>query len=83
MLTTEDIKRIIEAEKELFYTKPEMDKKFQKLENSFSSLQTSVDAMTKTFKQYYEEQQIFVKKVQKIEDWIKKAADKLGLGYEA
>lgn len=81
MLTKEDIKLIIEAEKEVFYSKIELDKKFQKLENSFANLQTSVDGMTTVFKKYYEEQQILVKKVKHIEDWVTKASAKLGVEY--
>ena len=53
MLTNEDIVNIAiavtPAEKELFYSKTEMDGKFQKIENSFSTLQTSVDGLAKIF----------------------------------
>ena len=85
MLTNEDIKLIVEgvtkAEKELFYTKPEFDEKFRKQEESFASLQTSVDGLATKFQKYYEEQTIVKHKLETIEDWIKKAATKLGLDY--
>ena len=59
MLTNEDIVNIVQAvtkaEKELFYSKTELDEKFQKMEKSFASLQTSVDGLAVTFKNYYEE----------------------------
>lgn len=48
MLTTEDINKLIDAMKAFFYTKEEMDVKFESMEIKFSNLQTSVDAFTKT-----------------------------------
>ena len=81
MLTNEDIQNIIKAEKEVFYDKAELDAKFQKMEDSFSTLQTSVDALATKFQKYYEEQQIYVHKLKQIEDWVKKAASKLGVDY--
>lgn len=72
MLTNKDVKNIVDnvikAEKELFYTKTEFDKKFAGLENSFTGLQTSVDNMTKTFKRYYEKRQVLLGKLKHIED---------------
>lgn len=43
MLTDEDIKKLIDAEKEVFTTKEDL----AKLEQMFSNLQTSVDAYAK------------------------------------
>lgn len=81
MLTPDDIKLLIQAEKEVFYTKTEFDEKFNKLEHSFSSLQTSVDGLATVFKKYHDEQQIMVHQVKHMEDWIKKASIKLGVDY--
>ncbi len=47
MLTSEDIKNLIEAQKEAFYTREEMDVKFDAMNQNFSSLQGSVDAYAK------------------------------------
>ena len=58
-----------------------MDQKFQKMETSFASLQTSVDALVALFKQYVEEQKIYIHKLNRIEEWIKQAASKLGVDY--
>lgn len=44
MLTSEDIKNLIEAQKEVFYNKKEMDTKFEDLRSDYSKLQTSVDS---------------------------------------
>lgn len=44
MLTIEDIQKIIEANKEVFYNKEETDKKFNEIKEMFSDLQTAVDA---------------------------------------
>lgn len=45
MLTNEDIQKIIEANKQLFYTRDEAVSKsdFEELKESFSNLQTSVE----------------------------------------
>jgi len=79
MLTNEDIAKIVqgvtEAEKALFYTKPEMDEKF-------GSLQTSVDRLATIFKKYYDEQQIMTHRLSNVEDWIKKVSDKIGVKFE-
>ena len=85
MLTNEDIenivKNVVKAEKELFYTKPEMDEKFTEMKNSFSTLQTSVDGLAKIFKAYHDEQKIQVNRLNRMEDWIKQVATKLGVEY--
>lgn len=81
MLTPTDIQNIIKAEKEIFYTKPELDEKFKEQRESFASLQTSVDGLAAKFQKYYDEQQIYVHKVKHIEDWIKQAAAKVGVEY--
>lgn len=83
MLTPDDIKLIIEANKQLFYTKDEAVSKqdFKELRADFRSLQTSVDKMTTIFQKYHDEQQALVGKLKHIEDWVKKAAAKLGVEY--
>jgi len=79
MLTNDDIKRItdaqIEAQKEIFYTKEEFDKKF-------STLQTSVDAIAKDNKTKSQEMPVLNTRIKKVETWVEKAAPKLGIGFE-
>ena len=45
--TTKIVNKIIEANKELFYSKPEMDDKFDGLRKDFSNLQTAVTSFAK------------------------------------
>ena len=80
MLTPEDIKQlaaVLTTKEDLkdFYTKSEMDTKF-------SSLQTSVDGLATIFKKYYEEQKIMTHRLERVEEWIKKVSDKLGVKFE-
>jgi DNA repair ATPase RecN len=48
MLTTKDITKIIEAFKGIFYTKEEMDQKFEEQSKNFSNLQSTVDGVVKS-----------------------------------
>ena len=81
MLTNQDITKIINAHKKVFATREEIVTKedFVELKKDFRSLQTSVDGLANTFKKYYEEQKILVHRVQLLEEWVKKAAGKLGV----
>ncbi len=79
MLSNEDIKKIteaqIEAQKEVFYTKEDLDKKF-------SRLQTSVDSFAKDKKYKDEEIPVLDRRIKKVvENWIDKAAPKLGIKF--
>ncbi len=79
MLTNDDIVKlsaVLVTKEDLkdFYNKAELDQKF-------GSLQTSVDGLANTFKKYYDEQQIYVHKLNRMEDWIKKASTKLGIDF--
>ncbi len=79
MLTTEDIKKLIEAEKEVFPTKTD----FEELRTDFRSLQTSVDAYAKQAKDYYQEVTVLMAKVNRMENWLKDTvAPKLGVHYD-
>lgn len=46
-------------------------------------MRTSVDGLAKTFKDYHDEQKIQVHRLNRMEDWIKQAAAKLGLDYNS
>ena len=79
MLTNDDIvklSKVLVTKEDLkdFYNKTEMDEKF-------GSLQTSVDNLANKFGKYHEEQMIQAHKLQLMEDWIKRAAVKLGVDY--
>jgi hypothetical protein len=84
MLTNEDIVKIIQAHKEIFATREEVatKKDFEDLRKDFRSLQTSIDNLAHRFEKYYEEQKIQAHRLDRMEEWIKKAASKLGLDYQ-
>lgn len=81
MLTTEDIKKLIEAEKEVFPTFDVINKKFDEMHQNFSQLQSSVDGIAKQITTYHQEMISFTHKVDRMEDWIKQASEKLGIPY--
>jgi len=95
MLTDEDIKKItkaqIEAQKEVFFTKKEIDEKFYfkaEIDEKFdvvydklSSIQTSVDSFAKDSKDKTEEMPVINHRVKELENWVDKAAPKVGVKF--
>ena len=75
MLTQEDIKLLIEAEKEVFPTKTD----FGELQTSFSALQTSVDKYAKKTDTYHQELIVWFNKVKVLGDWAKEVSKKVGI----
>ncbi len=75
MLTSVEIQRIINAQKEIFYTREEMDQKF-------SSLQTSVDRIAKDNLQKNQELLAVTHKLRNIHDWVEQAAPKIGIEFK-
>ncbi len=82
MLTDEDIKKIIEANREVFATKEDFEAFREEMKKSFSDLQTSVDAYAKKADTYFQEMVVLSHKVDRHEKWIKQIADKLGIKLE-
>jgi len=82
MLTDEDIKKIIEANREVFPSKEDFENFKQELKASFSDLQTSVDAYTQKADNYFKEMTALSHKVDRHEKWIKQIAEKLGMKLE-
>ena len=81
MLTKEDIKNLIKAEKEVFVTKTELVDVETRLKQSFSNLQTSVDGLVKTVKDK-QEIKVLGHRVDKVETWTRKAAPKVGVEFK-
>jgi len=82
MLTDEDIKDIIEAQREVFPTKEEIDIRFEEIRKEFSDLQTSVDAYAKKADAFFQEMVMLSHKVDRHEKWFHLIADKLGIKLE-
>ena len=79
MLTNDDIKRLtdaqIEAQKEVFYSKEDLDKKF-------NALQTSVDSFAKEKKDNNEEILVLNNNVKDLQDWAEKVSPQVGIKFE-
>ena len=89
MLSTDDIKKItdaqITAQKEIFFTKEELEEKFYtkpEMDTKFSGLQTSIDSFAKDKKIKDQELPVLNRRVKEVEDWIDKAAPRVGVSFE-
>jgi len=82
MLTEEDIKKIIEANREVFPSKEDFESFKDELKQSFSDLQTSVDAYAKKSDTYFQEMVMLTHKVNRLEKWIQEIAEKVGIKLE-
>lgn len=82
MLTDEDIKNLVEAHKAVFATREEMDMKFDAMYGKFSDLQTGVDAYAKKADTFMQELVMLSRKVDRLEGWIHRIAQKVGVQLE-
>lgn len=82
MLTDEDIKKIIEANLEVFPTKEDFENFKEELRKSFADLQTSVDTYAEKADDYFKEMVALSHKVDRHEKWIHQIAEKLGIKLE-
>ena len=86
MLTPEDIKNLTkyqtEVLKDVFATKEDMNAGFESVNKKLSSLQTSVDAIAKDNYDKSQEMPVINERLEKAENWIGKAAPKLGIKFQ-
>lgn len=82
MLTDNDIQKIIEAQREVFATKEDFEAFREEMRESFSDLETSVDAYAKKADTYFQEMLILSHKVNRHEKWIQQIAERLGIKLE-
>jgi predicted nucleic acid-binding Zn-ribbon protein len=82
MLTPEDIKNLTEFQKTVFATKEEMNAGFESLNKKLSNLQTSVDAIAKDNLTKSQEMPVVNNRIEKVENWIDKAAPKVGIKFQ-
>ena len=82
MLSYEDIKKIIDAFKLDFYTKPDLDGKFNEQKQSYSDLQISVDKIAKTTAENVAELKVTNSRLKNIEGWIKLSSEKIGIKFK-
>jgi len=85
MLTPQDIKNItaagIATGREVFATKEDITGLEQRLGQRLDVLTTAVDAYAKKADTYYQEMTVLLHKVQRMEEWIRRAAEKVGINY--
>ncbi|MDR3642377.1 MAG: hypothetical protein P4L74_01985 [Candidatus Doudnabacteria bacterium] len=82
MLTSEDIKNLTEFQKTVFVTQANFDKGIEKLEKSFSTLQSAVDKVLKEKTTNDQERTVANRRIKDIENWVDKAAPKLDIKFE-
>lgn len=82
MLTDEDVQKIIIAHKGIFATREEIDQKFDAMHQQFSDLQTGVDAYAKKADTFFQELVMLSRKVDRLESWIHKIAQKVDVQLE-
>ena len=82
MLDDKDIQKIIEANREVFPSKEDFESFKDEIKQSFSDLQTSVDAYAKKADAYFQEMVMLSHKVDRHEKWFHQIAEKLGLKLE-
>lgn len=82
MLTDEDIKKIINAEQEIFPTKTDFNNFKEEMRKDFSNLQTSVDSYAGKADNYFKEMVALTHKVDRHEKWIQEIAEKVGIRLE-
>jgi len=79
MLNQEDIRNIIEAQKEIFPTKEDFESFKEEARKDFSNLLTSVDSYAKKADTYFQEMVVLSHKVDRHEKWLQEIAEKLGV----
>lgn len=82
MLTPKDLKNIINALKEVFYTKGELDEKFAQVAQDLSVLKTAMDIVLTTNHIEDMEKMTLGYRMKNAEDWIDKAAGKINIKFE-
>jgi hypothetical protein len=82
MLTSEDVQKIIEAQKDVFPTKVDFEYFKDEMKKDFTDLQTSIDVYAKKADNYFQEMLMLAHKVDKLEKWIHQIAEKVGLKLE-
>jgi len=79
MFTDEDIKKLIEAEREVFPTKEELQQFQEETRKEFAEMLTAVDTYAKKADGYFQEMLMLAHKVDRHEKWFHQIAEKLGI----
>lgn len=82
MLTNEDVKKIVDANVELFATKGDLAEFREEMRKNFSDLQSAVDSYAHKADAYFQEMVALAHKVDRLEKWIHEIAGKTGIKLE-
>lgn len=82
MLSTEEIKKLteyqVEVFKDVFATKDDI----KEIDGKLNTLQTSVDSLSKDKAANEQERTVGNHRIKELEDWVDKAAPKIGLEFQ-
>ncbi len=82
MLDNDDIKKLIEAQKEVFATKEDLEQMKDEIRKDYSDLLSAIDAYAKRADTYFQEMLMLSQKVDRHEKWLQQIAEKLGIKLE-
>ena len=82
MLTADDIKNIVQAGQEIYSTKEDLASLELKFGEKFDKVITVLDGVAKNMQEYHQEATVNRNRLERMEDWIKQAANKIGLEYK-
>ncbi|MBI4098738.1 MAG: hypothetical protein HY437_01735 [Candidatus Magasanikbacteria bacterium] len=82
MISNEEIKQMVVAFSEVFATREEIVERFDAMHEQFSELQNSVDTYAKKADTYFQEMVMLGRKVDRLETWIQRIAQKIDFKLE-
>jgi len=81
-LTADDIKMIVDAQKEIFVSKEDLVGLELKFDEKFDKVMTVLDGIAQNMKDYHEEATVNRSRLERMEEWVKQAAQKIGVEYK-
>lgn len=82
MLDDKDIQKIVEANREVFATKQDLEYFRDDMRKNFADLQSGVDGYAKKAEDYFQEMVMLSHKIDRHEKWIQQLAKKFGVSLE-
>ncbi len=82
MLNDQDVQKIINAGEKVFLTNEEFSDFREELRQEFSRLYSAIDAYAKKADAYFQEMVMLSHKVDRLEKWVEKIAQKIGMKLE-
>lgn len=79
MLSTTEIKKIVDAHREVFATKMELADFREEMRGSYSNMLTAVDTYGSKADKYFQEMVVLSRQVDRLEKWVHEIANKVGV----